>query len=308
MNFKAKLIAGVSALSLCAMTGQALAGSTLLPGISTGLALGAPLPEGVYDISIGTWGSRNIGDIAPGLGALDVGAIAPAWLIWSTPWEILGGRIMLDVVTPVAQASNPHQLFNHGTSSNIAGWGSPLLDAMLKWNFGNGWNFGIQEGVYLPVSNELATNGVAASRNFATFQQVVAVSYLKDGWNLTATGIYGTGATAGGINAISTVSAASWGPQWVNLDLTALHSFGKWEAGVVAFGSWDVSTPVYGYARQSQFALGPLVGYNFGPLTIQLKYTRTVSQANYGGFENRGWVTAIIPLWNPPAPVVAAKY
>ena len=45
--------AALGAMALAASSTAALAGSELLPGITAGLALGAPLPEGVYDISIG---------------------------------------------------------------------------------------------------------------------------------------------------------------------------------------------------------------------------------------------------------------
>jgi hypothetical protein len=310
MTIKAKLIVGVAALSLCVIAGQALAGSTLLPGVSTGIPMGAPLPEGVFDVSIGnrfSVGTRCV----PGVGcpgALDVNAAAPAWLIWSTPWNLLGGHIAFDVVAPVAQVSNNWKLFNNGTSGNISGIGSPLVSMHWKWNFGNGWNAGVQEGVSFPVDNELSANGVPLARNYATFMQLVAVSYLKDGWNLTATGIFGTGKNSS--SAASALSnAGNSGSAWINLDLTATHTFGKWEVGPIAYGAWDVSSPYQGYGKQGEFLVGGLVGYNFGPINVQAKLARTVSEVNYSGYQTSGWVTAIIPLWvAAPPPAVVAKY
>ena len=51
--------AALGACALAASTTAALAGSTLPAGVTTGIALGAPLPEGVYDITIGSYGSRG---------------------------------------------------------------------------------------------------------------------------------------------------------------------------------------------------------------------------------------------------------
>jgi hypothetical protein len=272
---------------LCASTG-ALAGSELTPGVSTGLALGAPLPEGLYDIIIPTWGSRSTHP------ATDVGALVPSWVVWSTPWTLLGGRIGFDVATPIAQVS-----IDNPVGLNRTGWLNPLLEVTLKWNLGNGFNFGLQEGVHLPVEGSLQTLGVAY--DFASFQQVASLSYLNDGWDLTATAIYGSGRNG--------TKAGSNAPEWFNYDLTATKTFGKWEVGPIAFGSTDLSAPYAGYLKQSQFALGGLVGYSLGQISAQLKLTRDVYQANYFGYETRLWANIIITLWNPPSsPVIATKY
>ena len=50
--------AALGACALAATTTAALAGSELPAGVTTGIALGAPLPEGVYDITIGSYGTR----------------------------------------------------------------------------------------------------------------------------------------------------------------------------------------------------------------------------------------------------------
>jgi OOP family OmpA-OmpF porin len=54
--------------------------------------------------------------------------------------------------------------------------------------------------------------------------------------------------------------------------------------------------------------VGPLVGYNFGPVIVQAKFTRDVAVENLGGFDTRFWTNIIIPLWGaaPAAPPPAA--
>ena len=88
--------AALGACALAATTTAALAGSELPAGVTTGIALGAPLPEGVYDITIGSYGTRATPTSA------NLAYAIPVWLIWSTPWQIAGGRIILDTATGVA--------------------------------------------------------------------------------------------------------------------------------------------------------------------------------------------------------------
>ncbi|MDI4639688.1 transporter [Rhodoblastus acidophilus] len=267
----------------------ARAGSELQPGTTTGLAIGAPLPEGVYDMTLPNWGARATHP------ATDVGVLTPAWIVWSTPWTIFGGRLGFDAATPVAQVAvdGPFGL-------NKAGWANPLVEMSLKWDLGGHFFFGVHEGVHLPVNGPLQEIGVAY--DFASFMQAVAFSYLNEGWNLSATFIYGTGRNG--------TTVGSYAPSWFNYDLTATRTFGKWEIGAVGFGSTDLSSPYAGYARQSQFAMGGLVGYNFGPVDLQLKLTTDLTECNYGGKDTRLWANIIVPIWVATAPKqqIAAKY
>ena len=82
----------------------------------------------------------------------------------------------------------------------------------------------------------------------------------------------------------------------------------KWEVGLVGYGSTDLNgafrnTDLLGAVhKQSQFALGGLVGYNFGPVIAQVYLTRDISQSNYTGYDTRFWTRVIVPLGNPDAP------
>jgi hypothetical protein len=86
------------------------------------------------------------------------------------------------------------------------------------------------------------------------------------------------------------------------VDLTATKKFGKWEFGWVGYYSTDLSTPVPGYLKQKQFAMGGLVGYDLGPVIIQGYLTTDVYERNYGGNDVRGWVRLVVPLGDPFAP------
>ena len=293
--------AALGACALAATSTAALAGSESLPGLSTGVALGAPLPEGVYDISIFTPASRpSTGAAAspsPTVGN-NLAVAVPVWLIWSTPWQIAGGRIILDATVPWADvegAGNPDSFLN------------PILDAQIKWNFGNGWNAGFHAGAWLPSEQTIPA---ALGRDYTAFQGIAAISYLKNGWNLSATFIYGSGGDSEKFLGTQTQQAA-----WFNYEFTATKKFGKMEIGAIAYGSEDLSNSgllvcelagVSHVCKQSQFALGGLVGYDFGSFEAQFKLSQDVAETNYitaghNGEETRAWLNIIKPLWHPEA-------
>jgi hypothetical protein len=183
---------------------------------------------------------------------------------------------------------------------------NPIILGNVAWDLGNGFGFRYGLGNYFNYNAPLAwpTNSL---------RQDFSLSYTANDWDLTATLIYGIGltqfspgrVTLNGCANPMTGQLGNCNNDYVNLDLTATKKFGKWEIGPVAFGSWDVSSPVVGYQKQSEFAVGGLVGYNFGPVILQTFLTRTVTQTNYGGFDTRGWFRITVPLWNPGAQVAS---
>ncbi len=273
-------LAAIGAAALAVSSTAALAGNSAVPtlpaGITTGLALGAPLPEGVYDISIASYGSSNevLGNVAYAV---------PVWLIWSTPWQIAGGRVMLDTLTGVADA---------WTTGNVGidSWMNTLVDAGIAWNLHNGFNLSLHAGVWLPSTQTLP---MILGREDAAFQGVASLSYIANGWNLTATGIYNAGGN----------SAGEQDP-YFNLDLTATKKLGKMEIGAIGYGSWQLDCAGGGACpnKRNQFALGGLVGYDFGSFIAQAKLASDVAVSDaYGEKEVRGTLTIIKPLWNPAA-------
>ena len=64
-------------------------------------------------------------------------------------------------------------------------------------------------------------------------------------------------------------------PNFLNFDLTAIKRFGKWQVGPVGLSSLDLNAPIAAYKKQSQFALGGLVGYAFKWGSVQAFVTAT---------------------------------
>ena len=100
-------------------------------------------------------------------------------------------------------------------------------------------------------------------------------------------------------------------------DLTALYKIGKWQIGPVAYfeaqttadrpGNGVTCTPALcGY--QSQIALGGLVGYDFGPVAVQMWFDDTVECRNaICGLDVWGRMT--FKIWGPETnKPVTSKY
>jgi hypothetical protein len=287
--------AAASVLSLCASASAAVAGSVTQPGETIGAAAGAPPPPGFYFVDTIDWGRRD---------GVDVNlAVNIPVLIWSTPWTILGGRVVFLTAAPAVHVDPRVGL----TTTDIY---NPLFAGQLAWDLGNGFNFSYMLGAYVDMHSDLAWSSTSLNQRFA-------FTYNANGWNLTANLIWGVQFDhVTDRPQISPCPAPfllqGCNPDFINLDLTATKTFDKWEIGVVGFGSSDINRPVPTYLKQSQFALGGLVGYNFGSVITQAYVTTDVAERNYGGNDTRGWFRVLVPLGNPfataaapaPAPLV----
>ncbi|MFC7051646.1 transporter [Hansschlegelia quercus] len=269
-------IAAIGAVAWGATTVGASAGLTKQPGETSGLARGAPLPEGVYFVNTISWGERSVPGRDTGV-LVDVPVIA-----WSTPWTVLGANVQVLGALPNIYIDPP------GNNNSDYGLYNPFLAGALAWDLGNGIGVSYTSGFYFNVGEKDIR--VRAT----TWRQDFAASYTADGWNLTANVTWSitfdTDRIAGGKTS-----------NGLGIDLTATKTFGNWEVGAVGFGSTEYDLPTGQAGKGKQFALGPLVGYNFGPAILQAYVTRDIYQRNLGGKETRFWGRVIIPLWTPTA-------
>jgi hypothetical protein len=194
-------------------------------------------------------------------------------------WSILGGRYTAVVAQPVImqQVSPPVNLADGGLHNTF------FIPGQISWNFGNGFYAQVGLGIYAPdgtISGPKGINNVGAP--YWTFQPQVALSYAKDGWNLTAN-MYQE------FNTKNTVSGYTSGDIF-HTDFTATKKFGRWSIGPVAYltdqVSSDTSSAAYNFVnggRFSDFAVGGLVAYDFGPATLSLVATDEVYAHTTGG-------------------------
>lgn len=270
----------LGACALAATSTAALAGDETLPGVTTGLNVAAPLPEGVYAAGYAYFGnSATSSPLANG----STGIYIPQ-LIWFTPWQIAGGHISIEALAPYVDAEP-------GTAG-LAGWYNPELETGIHWNFGNGFAFSQAVGVYL--GNDASGLAGIVTDPDSRFEGQTSISYSTHGWEAIATFNYGQG--------------DAFAPSWLGYDLTLAKKLGKFTVGAIAFGSTDLENHAYGFStcgssvscQQSQFAVGGMVGYDFGSFIAQVKMTQDVSDQNEAKTQ-AAWLTLIKPLWNPEA-------
>ncbi len=275
----------ICVLSVCAAASAAVAGSVTQPGETVGLAAGAPLAPGVYFVDTADWGVRNTSPNNTSLG-VNIPVLA-----WSTPWTLFGGRVQFLAAAPELEAGVRNTFYSDSMYN-------PAVFGQVAWELGSGWAFSYLIGAYFDVDSSLAWSSTSLNQRFA-------LSYTANGWNLTANVIYGNQfdqlTSRLQVSACGPSGAFGCNPDFLNVDGTATYKLGKWELGLIGYGSTDLSTPIAGYQKQSQVALGGLVGYNFGPVVLQGYVSHDVYEKNYGGYDTRGWVRLIIPLWTQPA-------
>jgi hypothetical protein len=311
MNSKLTKLAAAGVLSLCTAA-PALAGSVTQPGETVGLNTGAPLPQGWYAINTVDWGCRNTNTA---VGHKTCTGLTIPVVAWSTPWTIFGGRVQLLAAWPAVEAGVQRDpgLGLPGTYFN--GMYNPAVFGQLAWDLGYGWGFSYLLGAYFDYHSPVAWSDTSLNQRFA-------LSYTANDWAATANVIWG-------IHTESVTDRAQLSPcpvqlspalplngcnpNFINVDLTVGHSFGKWQVAWVGFYSSDLNEPILGYQKQSQFATGGLLGYDFGPVILQGYITSDVYEKNYGGKDVRGWARIILPLnvagapFGPSAPATMVR-
>jgi hypothetical protein len=125
MNQELTKWAAAAVLSVGAAA-PALGGSVTRPGDTIGLAVGVPLPEGLWLANNTTQECRNTVD-------------TPI-LVWSSPWTIFGARLQpaFGPVVPIK--------FNSG-ANGTSGLFNSFAAAQLIWDLGNNWGFSYMPAV-----------------------------------------------------------------------------------------------------------------------------------------------------------------
>jgi hypothetical protein len=247
-------------------------------------------------------------------------------IAWATPWQLnlLGftGRFEVIVAAPVIgnvgfASINPNTNCSAGLSCrDLTAMYNPFFQAGWAFDLGGGWSFSSFNGGYGPIDNELrGTNDIWAynNRSWLSWSGNLWGGGLKDG----GTGPKFTFAAESvlGLTGNNLESGQRFFPDYWNINLTAYATLGKWEVGLISFGSFDLenSTPLTGcdnravtHCEQSRWAAGPLVGYEFPGITLQAQYSFDVYEQNYRNLDGsrtqtqQFWLKSVIPLWTAP--------
>jgi len=298
------------------------------PGGLIGSSAGVP-PPGIYMFNQfftdqnnlsgpGTGGKNNIGLHAN----IDVQGF-----LFVPGWTFLGGTYDAVLVQPWVDASVGAPI-----NAQLSGmFDTLLIPVELSWKLWNsGFQFKTGLGIYVPDGTKTGVLGTGnVGQPWYTFQPEAIISYLKDGWNLTA-------AVYEEFNTANSVSHYTSGDV-LHADFTATKTIGKWTIGPVAsywgqvtgdscpvacIAAYGTNQALVNAARSSVWAVGGLVAYDFGPATFQVWATQQVSAKASNaaaiaaglpdGSVTDGGTTVFATLsyriWAPEAPVQPAMF
>jgi hypothetical protein len=268
---------------------EALVNPQSKPGVLIGASAGVP-PPGIYmfnqvftfqgnlagpGVNTAIGGNTKVGDQA----AVDVQGF-----LFVPGWTFLGATYDAVIVVPFIMGSlgQPFNIQESGMHNTY------FVPGELSWKLGDS-GFAIKTGlgIYAPDGTQHHFNPLSGGYSsigdpYWTFQPEFIISYLKDGWNLSAA-IYDE------INTRNTLTQYETG-NILHADFTATKTIGKWTFGPVAYYYGQVSNDscsaiTCGYAtgtllnaqRFDIWAVGGLVGYNFGPAALSVWATQEVS-------------------------------
>ena len=289
------------------------------PGIAIG-AFAAPLPPGFYTVSHLFYHDFRL----TGPGALPNSPHGSVWevdpgFLWYPGWSFLGATYSAYVSFPFAAVSIASTTNFPGTT--YKGMHNTFISPLrLHWSLGNGFFVQSGFGLYFPdgtIQGSLGNSNIGA--DYFTFQPHLVLSYVKDGWNLTSYMYYEyntqnrkSGYTTGGI---------------LHLDFTGTKQFGPWTIGPVAYYAAQITSDrpsditdgafaaltslpggVHGFnaGKFETFALGGLVGYDFGAMALQIWATKEVVSRAFGSNSGTPFLSQIPFATDPPE--MAGRY
>ena len=290
------------ALLTTAMTSPVLASESVTPtfaGITIGIPAGAAPPPGVYSSTTFLYykGVQDSGEGQKTNLGVRVFEGSQVFLV-STGTHLFGGQLFgyvvqpaktIDVTTPMSE-SRPSGAFN-----------TILSPVNLSWDLGRGFYGSLGETFFIP-DGTYSLYGPRAATGFFTFEQEAALTYLKNGYDLTVSAHFD-------INATNPTTRYLSGND-VGIDFTATKAFGKLSVGLGAYlveqfnddklnGMVVQASPYNGVGNKwREFALGPYVSYDFNNVSVSAWFTQDVYARNTVK-AGVGWLRVSVPLGNP---------
>jgi hypothetical protein len=259
-------------------------------------------------------GSGNSGHASGNFGSSVLPAIAQAVpLLWVPGWNFLGASYSASAV----------QAFYTFWSCVPAGCGggAPIASGgfvytntyfqpiNLSWNLGNGWYIGA--GFAFDAPDGTRQPGTP-NPDYWTFEPSIAFSYLGNNWVASANFFYDINTKSQGVCCTAGANITSGNALYG--DLSAVYKIGNWSIGPVGYfevqttndtGTCNPSPGVSLCGRYQTAAAGGLIGYDFGPVDLQVWVTdsfvgQNAPQGSPGALDV--WSRIGFKIWGPEAP------
>ena len=285
-----KLLGAMIMTAAVTLAGQASAEELWDPHlrvVNAGLAAGALPPPGVYGVLDNywvsyTWHDQNGKTVSgTGLSAL----VEVPIILWSTGIKILGADYAVAVAQPFDYTSYTPQGAGNG---NWGTFNTILIPGQLAWTFGD---FHVKAGlsVYLDdasstmadlVKGRRLNGGLPSGNGYTTIQPDLGLSWLSDGWNLSADlhlAFPSDATTANGYRYQTGDEFAA--------DYTVAKTLGKWTVGLGLHQENQLNADTLNgrtvpNSIATNFGLGPLVGYQFDGVSIMAEWNHNIYAAN----------------------------
>ncbi|MTJ81044.1 MAG: transporter [Telmatospirillum sp.] len=280
-----------------------------LRGVDEGLAAGALPPPGVYFVNNSYFlPDGYVGDSKSTSTKLQAYVNVPI-LLWTTGVRILGADFGVAIAQPFDYTNlnvGHVEVGNHWGTYNTV-----LMPAILSWKLPYDLHVKTQFAVYVDNGSSSASTknspsaGVGAAMANWTFEPGLGISWLHDGWNVSAQMLYETNTADNNSSKAFNGGKYQSGDQ-LAFDYTITKTIGKWVVGVGAYENNQLqrdnlcvsATNCGGQPGTAtlSFAVGPIVGYNFGPIELMAIFNhQTVNHNDVGGdtFNLR----TVIPLY-----------
>jgi hypothetical protein len=304
-------MAGLAAIAIGGVASSAYAEEfgtfeNRLAGATIGLPLGALPPPGIYTgletaylglvegggnngKSVGNWCVTQNGQ--PGHACANLPAIAQAVPLLFVPgWNWFGANYSASIVQAFYLFSTCGGLASNGNcvgafpivSGGLVYTNTFFQPINLSWKLGSsGWFVATAFAFTVPDGTKWAGT---PNPDYWTFEPSIAFSYLGNNWVGSANFFYDINTKSQGVCCSQNGTITSG--NYLYGDLTALYKFGKWSIGPVGYfetqttndtgSGCSLISPATGVGlcgKVGKGAAGALLGYDFGPVDLQVWVT-----------------------------------
>jgi len=284
------LLGTTAALLVLAATAPAAHATRLwdpyLRGVDEGSPAGALPPPGVYGVLNNYWAAyslyNNEGQKVPGT-SLSALVEVPV-VLWVPGINILGASYAAGIAQP----------FDFNISNGLSGttgggnWGTfntVLIPGLLSWQLPDA--FFVKTGLEFQIpdasstmATKLANGGLPSGNGYAVVQPDLGVSYLGNGWDVSAEVHVDVPLSSDHFDGITYTSGTE-----VSADYTLMKTFGAWTLGVGAHQEDQINADTQSGAtipsnEVHNAGVGPLVSYQFKTFSLTGEWNHNIAARN----------------------------
>lgn len=295
-------------LSAFIITGVAFAAenwTTRLPGVTEGLTSGALPPAGLYFVNETLFTPTRL--YSPGNTKSNVhldAFIDVPILEWVPGVQFAGADYAMVLAQPYDSITTTNGPMASGANLGSGGgfYDTLFEPVVLSWALANDFHVAAQFGIWLPIGEKNDAMAVKNSNRYWAVEPGLGISWIHEGWaaNLLLTYDHNFSKSADA----ATLSSYRSGDQFI-AEYSITKTIGNWTLGLGGYAlkqiEPDEATALNGAhsnvanTEAAKYAIGPIVGYNFGPVIVQTYYHENIATENYvGGHEY--WTRVIVPL------------